>query len=190
VASQPRQPLSASAPCALMLYGTLPLESLQVASPCKESWDAMTGTDRVRFCSRCGQNVYNISQFTREEAEELIQQSERRLCTRLYRRRDGTVLTKDCPVGVRAIRRWLGSFAALAAAIMILALGWLLPSNGGSQELRVRGSSLREVEPFRTIMEWIEPSPTCTMGTPAPMPLPQNSGQGGSQVDRGEEGAP
>ena len=168
-----------------MAYGTISLETLRVASPCEESWDAMTGTDRVRFCSRCGQNVYNISQFSREEAEEFIQQSEGRPCMRLYRRKDGTVLTKDCPVGLRAMRRWLASFLALAAAMTMLGFGWILSSSGDSHRSRISRSPLRDFEPFRTIMEWFDPTTTCTMGVPAPPP-PGNSGQNGSQGNPGE----
>jgi hypothetical protein len=50
-------------------------------------------------------NVYNLSGMTRFEAESLIAQNEGRLCVRFYRRRDGSIITKDCPVGLRAIQR-------------------------------------------------------------------------------------
>jgi hypothetical protein len=29
------------------------IDSIRVADPCHESWDEMTGNDRVRFCSHC-----------------------------------------------------------------------------------------------------------------------------------------
>jgi hypothetical protein len=80
----------------------------------------MTGDSRVRFCDHCRLNVYNISELSRSEAENLIASSEGRLCTRLFRRADGTILTKDCPVGVRALRmrvskRVAAVFAAIAS---------------------------------------------------------------------------
>ena len=37
------------------------LDTLAVASPCPASWDAMEGDDRVRYCPRCRQNVYNLT---------------------------------------------------------------------------------------------------------------------------------
>lgn len=55
------------------------------------------------------------------EAESLIIQNEGRLCLRLYQRSDGTILTKDCPIGVRAIRRRLAKVAgAVFAAVMTI----------------------------------------------------------------------
>lgn len=65
----------------------------------------MTGDDRVRFCDQCNLHVYNISEMTRKQAEALIAKTEGRICAKLHRRADGTVLTKDCPVGLKAIRR-------------------------------------------------------------------------------------
>lgn len=62
----------------------------------------MVGNERVRFCSQCKKNVYNLSAMTPREAEALLQETNANLCTRLFRRSDGTVLTEDCPVGLRA----------------------------------------------------------------------------------------
>jgi hypothetical protein len=81
----------------------------------------MAGDDRVRFCDLCNLNVYNIAQLTRREAEELIGKTEGRICARLYRRADGTIITKDCPVGLRAIRRRAAKVAgAVFATVMSL----------------------------------------------------------------------
>lgn len=94
---------------------------LRIATPCPIGWDQMTGDDRVRFCDHCQLNVYNISELSRSEAEKLIASSEGRLCARLFRRTDGTVLTKDCPVGLRALRRRIAKrTAAIFATIVSL----------------------------------------------------------------------
>ena len=82
-----------------------PLEQVQVAAPCKADWEQMIGSERMRFCGACNLNVYNLSGMTRSEAESLIARNEGRLCVRFYRRRDGSIITKDCPVGLRAIQR-------------------------------------------------------------------------------------
>src|SRR5205814_4285456 len=81
------------------------VQQVQIASPCTASWDGMTGDDRSRFCGQCKLNVYNLSAMTEAEGEALIIEKEGKLCARIYRRYDGTVLTKDCPVGLRAVRR-------------------------------------------------------------------------------------
>jgi hypothetical protein len=103
------------------------LDGLKIASPCKVDWNSMTGDERIRACAQCRLNVYNLSEMTRAEAEHLIIEKEGRLCVRFYRRADGTVLTRDCPVGLRAARlkllRLAGAVAGLAAAF-VGGLGW------------------------------------------------------------------
>lgn len=57
-------------------------EKLKVASPCTEDWEAMTGNDRVRFCSHCSKNVNNVSALTRKDVLKLVRKSGGRLCVR------------------------------------------------------------------------------------------------------------
>jgi hypothetical protein len=90
------------------------LNNIRIASPCSESWDGMVGDDKVRFCGGCLKNVYNLSAMTEGEAQELITEKEGDACVRLYRRKDGTVITSDCPVGVRRKRVTKIAAAALA----------------------------------------------------------------------------
>jgi hypothetical protein len=97
------------------------LDHLKIASPCLADWEAMPGNDQVRFCDRCQLNVYDISAMTSTQATELIAQTEGRLCARIYRRLDGTVMTSDCPVGLRALRR-KASFVTATALGAIFSL--------------------------------------------------------------------
>ena len=96
------------------------LDSLRVASPCKESWDKMTGDERVRDCARCEKPVFNLSDMTRAEAEDLLALRGITACVRFYRRADGTVMTQDCPVGAKKQRR---SIAIAAGVIATAAAG-------------------------------------------------------------------
>lgn len=98
-----------------------PLNHVRVAAPCPADWDEMIGSERMRFCGQCSLNVYNLSSVTKSEAESLIARNEGRLCVRFYRRRDGSIITKDCPVGLRAIRRRV-SYVAKAIGSMMLGL--------------------------------------------------------------------
>ena len=84
---------------------TISLDQIQIASPCTADWDQMSGDERVRHCGQCDLNVYNLSDMANADAEALIRTHEGRLCVRLYRREDGTVITADCPVGLRAAAR-------------------------------------------------------------------------------------
>jgi hypothetical protein len=103
------------------------IDRLRIATPCPISWEQMAGDSRVRFCGHCRLNVYNISELSRSEAEALIVSTEGRVCARLFRRRDGTILTKDCPVGLRALRMRVSKKAtavfATIAGISSMAFG-------------------------------------------------------------------
>lgn len=92
---------------------------LSVASPCRQKWDEMQGDARVRFCGACSKNVYSLDGMTTAEVRELIVSTEGRLCWRFFVRRDGTVLTRDCPVGLRRVRQRM--FGAIATAVALLA---------------------------------------------------------------------
>ena len=75
------------------------------------------------FCGQCNLNVYNLSGMTKDAAESLIAGNEGRLCVRFYRRTDGSIITRDCPVGLRAIRDRVSYWtkAVGAAALTFLA---------------------------------------------------------------------
>jgi len=94
------------------------LSRLRVASPCPVSWESMSGTNRVRYCAQCSLNVYNISELTREETKSLIASSEGRICARLFRRADGTLITRDCPVGLRSLHKRIARRATAMFAIL------------------------------------------------------------------------
>lgn len=100
------------------------LDTLRIASPCNEAWDNMVGDERTRFCGKCQKNVHNISEMTRDEAETFLESTAGAACVRMYKRVDGTILTADCPVGVRKkrVKRLFlatvgGGLAAVAGAV-------------------------------------------------------------------------
>src|SRR5262249_30411160 len=97
------------------------LTNVKVASPCPAEWKWMYGNARVRFCPQCNLNVYNLSAMSKEEAELLILQTEGQLCVRFYRRKDGTILTSNCPVGLRALRdKFTSAKARIITALVSL----------------------------------------------------------------------
>lgn len=98
---------------------TNPLNNVSVASPCSQDWNQMIGNERKRYCGDCKLNVYNLSGMTRAEAENLIVNTEGRLCVRFYRRADGSVLTKDCPVGWQAIKRRVSRMAVAVFSLLV-----------------------------------------------------------------------
>ena len=162
-----------------------PLEVIEIASPCPADWDAMTGNDQVRFCGECKLHIYNLSGMTRPEAETLVNESEGRLCVRFFRRADGTVLTADCPVGVRVIRRRLArALAAVAAIVGFLSFGTLYTRGKA-------GASAVQTGPLAQLIEWIEGAPRAMAGRmlmgdvapppPASRPSPRSASPSGEK---------
>jgi hypothetical protein len=96
-----------------------PIKGLRIATPCTASWERMEGDERVRHCAVCSLNVYNFAEMTRDEVQALLARTEGRICARLYRRADGTVLTRDCPRGLRELRRRASRIAAATVAALL-----------------------------------------------------------------------
>lgn len=90
----------------------------------------MDGDDHVRFCRECNRNVYNLSAMSETEARRIVEEREGRLCVRFFQRRDGTVLTSDCPVGRK--RSFLLAGARTVAAMAGIATGLTTLSACGS----------------------------------------------------------
>src|SRR5262245_8435083 len=108
------------------LNKTSQLDLITVSSPCPASWNEMSGDDHVRFCSQCQLQVYNLSKMSREEADRFVATREGKTCVRFYRRHDGTVLTKDCPVGLAQLRhRFVRAVTALAGLLIAVISGSL-----------------------------------------------------------------
>jgi hypothetical protein len=99
------------------------LDRISIDSPCPMAWDDMAGNERVRFCSQCKLNVYDISAMTTSEAESFIANAEGRICAKLYRRADGSIMTRDCPVGLRAIRKRVSRATAAAFSALVSLFG-------------------------------------------------------------------
>lgn len=100
---------------------SLPLRSLRVATPCHAKWDEMDGDDRKRFCHQCSKHVYNFESLNTAEIQDLLGTAS--VCGRFYQRSDGTVLTADCPVGVRLAHSRLGRWTLRTAAFAFVIFG-------------------------------------------------------------------
>jgi hypothetical protein len=137
------------------------LSQIRVAKPCPMSWAEMEGDDRIRFCRQCNLNVYNLSSLSREEAERLVNEKEGRLCVTYYQRVDGTIITQDCPVGVRLARRAFRSVAVVAAAICFVLVH--LASAIGRADAR---TALHDIQPFKWVQSKLGKRPTVSFGRP------------------------
>jgi hypothetical protein len=149
------------------------VQQLQIASPCYERWENMKGDERVRHCASCKLNVFNVREMTRAEVEQLVERTQGRLCMRLYKRWDGTVLTADCPVGVsRARVRVAAALLTAAAFVGVLVLPLLRGSPRGPSDEPLTFQERFELikdeaydwPVFGAILEEISPRPRATVG--------------------------
>ncbi len=137
------------------------LEQIKIASPCNARWDEMVGDDRSRFCGKCDKHVYNLSAMSREAAELLVLEKEGNLCVRLYRRTDGTVLTVDCPVGVRKKRLRIVGVLAIGGGLAASAAGLASRGSPAPCSVEVGGMQMEQgdIAPEVTGSAYVPPSP-------------------------------
>src|SRR5205814_237703 len=115
--------------------------------------------ERVRFCKNCSLHVYNLSAMTRDAAQQLIAEREGRVCIRMYRREDGTVITRDCGGAVKLAAKRISRFVTTASALVLsgvfAAIGWSRSAGAAATE---------KCDPAIV-------SPRAIMGDVAPTPL-------------------
>lgn len=112
-------------------------------------------------------HVHNVSGMTREDAESFLSEMAeaatvgKGVCVRLYKRADGTVLTRNCAKGVAAMRQraWRGVRRVLAAASVVLVACMALKREEARADQNARNgyspfdSACRSVKPFSWISE-------------------------------------
>ncbi|AKU95149.1 hypothetical protein AKJ09_01813 [Labilithrix luteola] len=134
------------------------LDQVRVASPCSASWDKMVGDEHVRFCLSCEKNVYNLSSLSRDAAEALLEKhAGGEMCVRYYQRADGTILTQDCPEGVKKKRRKKLALAIAGAGAMAAATAIAF----GRETCHTQGIVAGGIQP-------LPPPEPSAMGTTAP----------------------
>lgn len=143
-----------------------PLNNIKIASPCSADWNRMYGDEKVRFCGDCKLNVYNLSGMSNKDAQDLVQRTEGRLCVRYFQRTDGSVITQDCPVGWRAVKKRVSNLAAAACTLILGIFGGLFFLGFGKNEAKMISRKLPVL--FAT------PTPIPLMGAVAmPSPTPK-----------------
>ena len=66
-----------------------------MVSPCTESFADMPGDAKTRFCKKCGEDVYDLSERTEAEAEALYRDAGvKKLCVRYAKDGRGAILFK------------------------------------------------------------------------------------------------
>ena len=156
------------------------VDSLKIAKPCNANWLQMDGDTRARHCALCKKNVYNVAGMTRSDVTNLINNNEGKVCMRLSRRADGTVITKDCPVGLAGIRKRMSVAAMMGFLILFSGLAMAKNVRYGEKRERVDMiNELRSKPVIGSVVDLFWPSTsTVLMGatiTMGDMPMPVSS---------------
>ena len=113
----------------------------------------MAADERVRYCSQCNLNVYNLSAMSSLEAEQLIAERQENVCVFFYRRQDGSIFTRGCPGKMRVVMRRTSRIAgiALSAVMSVSPLAAQAAQSNTAQEAQVvrteNGLELTVVDP-------------------------------------------
>ncbi len=169
-----------------MKQGLIDVNSLKVASPCSARWADMAGDERARHCVLCNKSVYNVEGMSIAEVGDLIKGSAAMPCLRLRRRKDGTVITSDCPVGRLAMWRRVAVAGFCGLFFLMSGLGLAKVAEKASPN-RTEPKSLEELARgtpvIGELIEFVSPSPTYIVGDiPTTMisPPPAPTGPGAS----------
>ncbi len=164
------------------------LEGLRIASPCAARWEDMapTGDDKARHCGDCNLSVHNFSALSREEAVALVAShmdpgagnSGQRLCATWRKRADGTIIFRDCPVGLAKVRaRMRRCVARVAAVVGLTSLFTAMLARANRN-----GWEPREYESFAAVARWVGAEPLVVNQMPGTLlapagPSPQETGE-------------
>ena len=137
------------------------LSRIHIAQPCPAQWAEMQGDDASRFCQQCEKNVYNFAEMSTEEIAALLQR-EAKVCGRLYRRADGTIMTRDCKPSRNPMHAgWSAAWKGLAAsAIGASVLSGCTPSQDPHPPVSTEVPSTPAAQPSDTPPQPQTPSAT------------------------------
>jgi hypothetical protein len=111
----------------------------RIDSPCEVDWESLEGEGAVRYCGQCKLNVHNFSEMTAEEVEQVMADSEGRLCARIRTRPDGSLYTDNCPYPLRRIRDRIRRAAPWAFIFIAFLFGQSVADAQGLVGLPVEG---------------------------------------------------
>ncbi|XAM00981.1 hypothetical protein OT109_06250 [Phycisphaeraceae bacterium D3-23] len=69
----------------MMSEKRISLDVIGVAEPCHQDWSGMTGGEQKKFCDSCAKHVHNLSEMTRDDAEQFVSANPTGVCIRFRR---------------------------------------------------------------------------------------------------------
>ncbi len=138
------------------------LSRAKEAAPCQARWEDMKGDDQCRFCRYCHKYIYDFSTMTAEELVDLLRMREGRLSTRFYQRKDGRMLTQDCPVGAVRFGQSFKKITGVTVAAVVAVSGTLFAANR-AQSSSGRAAQTQLASDFKSVVadvkDWLGLTP-------------------------------
>ena len=136
------------------------LDSIDVPAPCPQSWDAMRGGDKVRFCGNCEKDIHNLSAMTRGEIKKLLLQSKESVCIRMEKDADGKIktlkkqfhqITRRMPIaaGILSASLTLSTFTQAQEEIIIETTSATVSSE--KQDKKTQSQSIKDAQSAASI---------------------------------------
>jgi carboxypeptidase family protein len=116
------------------------IDQLQIVSPCSMNWDRMSGDEKKRYCAECDKFVYDFSQMTRRQVEAIVSINRGRMCARITRRPDGSMLTLETPTVHSVVARRPSPVVNAALAAI---LGLSVPATHLNADISVAYGAVR-----------------------------------------------
>lgn len=100
-------------------------DDFKIASPnCPFVWadNPDNPKERVKYCTECSAQIYNLTGFDMSESQSLIFKRENRNNATLYKREDGKFMTTDCPIALKKKKdkQMLIGGAALVLVLLVI----------------------------------------------------------------------
>jgi hypothetical protein len=123
------------------------IDQLQVISPCSSEWDRMSGDDKKRFCAECDKFVYDFSRMTTRQVEAIVSIHRGRMCARITRRPNGSLLTLETPPVHPVVARRAPPVvnATLAAILSVSVPATALNIDASAAQITVRSGAGNDI---------------------------------------------
>lgn len=131
------------------------LDTITVKSPCGESWDEMTGSDEVRFCSHCAKDVHNITAMNRAEAEKLVKRSNGKICVRIEKNPTAKLVTASPkPIQIKRSNAFAAGILATSLTLSTITYAQsepIIPKSNSNQTQKDNPSKSEDNQTFSSV---------------------------------------
>src|SRR5947209_305291 len=106
--------------------------NVNIANPCHENWDAMTATEKGKFCTSCQKTVVDFTNMNDNEIIQFFSRTKGSVCGRLTDKQ----LSKDLVLPPKSIP-WIKYFFRFTFPAFILSLKSCIPNPDPKHSVKI-----------------------------------------------------